>query len=83
MICKTDQPTRRPRHRTVLRTLSQALGPMVRPLPVGSPDITLACLSWADTDRERCWEGERELVGAEQEVLARVSWFILTPWLMW
>jgi hypothetical protein len=47
---------------------------MVSPDPLGSEDRTDACLRAVDTERERCWEGERELVGAEQEVLALVSW---------
>ena len=30
---------------------------MVRPEP-GSPDITLACLSAAEVDLDRCWDGD-------------------------
>ena len=55
--------------------MSQALGPIVRPEPLGSDESTEACLRAVETDLERCWEGERELVGAEQEVLALVSWW--------
>jgi len=47
---------------------------MVRPDPLGSEDNTEACLRAVETDLERCWEGDLELVGAEQEVLALVSW---------
>ena len=48
---------------------------MVKPDPLGSEDKTDACLRAVETDLERCCEGERELVGAEQEVFALVSWW--------
>ena len=38
--------------------MSQALGPMVRPDPLGSPDMTLACLRAAEVDLDLCCDGD-------------------------
>ena len=51
--------------------LSQALGPMVRPEP-GSPDITLACLSAAEVERDRCCDGDLEGERVESRIFSSI-----------
>ena len=44
---------------------------MVRPEP-GSPDITLACLSAAEVERDRCCDGDLEGERVESRIFSSI-----------